>query len=154
MFQLAFSSQEINDYYNNRDFVARGAELDVALQPASGIPDEVLRTMTALIDSDGWTEAADAIANVAPRQWRRFHRDMRRLAVEPRNRNQRRSRQAVERGIKYGVEPVVTIKPGTAPRLQVTTAADPSPNAATGVLGNSRSATAVTLTVPQPGSVS
>lgn len=152
VFQLAFSSQEINDYYNYRDFVARGAELKVVLPPASGIPDEVLRSMTELIDSQGWAEAADAIANVAPRQWRRFQRDMRRLAVEPRNRNQRRSRQDVERGIKYGSKPVVTIKPGDEPRL--ITAADQSPSLANAMPDDDPPAAAVTLIVPRPASVS
>jgi len=152
LFQLAFSSQEINDYYNYRDFVARGAELDEVLPPASGIPNEVLGTMTALMDSEGWAEAADAIANVAPRQWRRFQRDMRRLAIEPRNRNQRRSRQAVERGINYGSKPVVTIKPGDEPRLTI--AADQSRKAANAVPCDERQATAVTLVVPRPASVS
>lgn len=149
-FHLAFSSQVINDYYNYRDAVSRGAEVDVVPRPASGIPGDVLRTMTAMIASVGWAEAADAIANVPPRQWRRFTRDMRRLAVEPRNRNQRRSLRAVKRGIQYGAKPPVTIKPGGEPGLHVVRAADHPPDATPASHGDARQVTAITLIVPRP----
>ena len=152
-FQLAFSSQGINDYYNNREFVARGAKFDEVPPPASGIPAEVLGAMTDLIGHQGWAEAADAIADVPPRQWRRFQRDMRRLSVKPRNRNMRRSLQAVERGINYGAKQLVTIKPGGQPRIEVDTPAGQPPNSAPGVRGAKRPAVLVTLIVPRPASL-
>jgi hypothetical protein len=119
VFQLAFSSEAINAYYNYRDFVSRGADVDVVPAPSSCIPDEVLTAMTSLIDSEGWAAAADAIANVPPAEWLRFRRDMRRLVHTPRTRSQRRSLEAVERGVQYGVEPTVIIKPGREARLEV-----------------------------------
>jgi hypothetical protein len=154
LFQLAFSSEEINAYYNYRDFVSRGAGVEAVPPPTSCIPDEVLRTMTSLIDNDSWAEAADAIANVPPAEWGRFRRDMQRLTATPRTRSQRRSLAAVERGIEYGKEPRVIIKPGSDPHLEVATGTGQMSDPPQNVVGHGGVTSTVTLIVPRTASAS
>jgi hypothetical protein len=77
---------------------------------------------------------------------------MRRITETPRTRNQRRSLEAVKRGIRYGVDPQVIIKPGKEPGLQVDTACGDPPNLPPDVVGDDRVTTAVTVIVPRPAS--
>ena len=150
VFQLAFSSDEINTYFNARDFAARGrnAGTSPVQRPGSRIPHEVLSSMTSLLDAEGWAYAADVIADVQPSEWSRFRRAMRRLATEPTTRRQRRSRAAVERGITCGIEPRVIIRPGTAAKLEVSgsTPQAPAPSAQSEAADRGEPA-CVTLTV-------
>lgn len=152
LFQLAFSSEEINAYYNYRDFMSRGAEMDEVPPPTSRIPDIVLNAMTSLTGTPGWAEAADAIANVPPAEWDRFRRQMRRLASAPRTRGQRRAVQAAERGVAYGKQPRVVIQPGDEARLATSSAVgklfEPSPD----VVADERDVSLVTLIVPRGAS--
>jgi hypothetical protein len=150
LFQLAFSSGEINTYFNARDFASRGRNTrsGPAQPPGSQIPPEVLSSMTSLIDAEGWAYAADAIGDVPPSEWSRFRRAMRRLATEPTTRHQRRSRAAVERGIAYGVEPRVIIRPGAAARLEVSgSPPQASASSAQSIAAESGEPAFVTLTV-------
>lgn len=151
LFQLAFSSAEINAYYNYRDLESRGAQVDPVPPPTSQIPDVVLSSMSSLIGAEAWAQAADAIANVPPAEWKRFRRQMRRLASAPRTRSQRRALTAAERGVAYGKQPRVIIQPGDEPRLEIFTAvreSGPSPDLAAG----EEDVSAVTLIVPRSAS--
>jgi hypothetical protein len=148
LFQLAFSSEELNAYYNSRDFLSRGAIVEVVPPPTSHIPPEVLSAMTALLHSECWADGADAIANVSPAEWGRFRRDVHRLSVTPRTRSQRRSLAAVERGIEYGVEPRVIIKLGGGPNLEIATATCPLQGPPPNGIGDHTVTSIVTLTVP------
>jgi hypothetical protein len=152
LFQLAFSSEEINAYYNYRDFVSRGAEVDEVPPPTSRIPDVVLSAMTSLVDSADWAVAADAIGNVPPSEWDRFRRQMRRLASAPRTRHQRRALQAAERGVAYGGQPRVIIQPGDAVRLEVSSEFRNLSRSLPDVVGEEGDVSVVTLIVPRSAS--
>ncbi|KRB80092.1 hypothetical protein ASE01_00880 [Nocardioides sp. Root190] len=121
-FQLAFSSEEINLYFNDREDQLRrgGQEGRRVPRPTSRIPSQVLGVLGSLIDDPSWAYASDAVGNVMPQEWARIRQGLRRAESSPTTRGQRRALEAVQRGITVGTTPRMVIKPAGGPRIDVT----------------------------------
>ncbi len=101
VFMLEDSSEAINEYFTRLEMHNRHPEhIDAPVAPSTFIPPVVLAALDRLLQAnDGnWATGADAVGAVKPRFWAIVDRDVVRLQLAPRTRNQRKTTAAAMRG--------------------------------------------------------
>jgi hypothetical protein len=105
VFMLEDSSEAINEYFTRLEMHNRYPEhIDAPVAPSTFIPPVVIGALDRLLKSnDGnWAAAAEAVGAVKPRSWTVVERDVIRLRLAPRTRNQRKAAAAAVRGRRLG----------------------------------------------------
>lgn len=105
VFMLEDSSEAINEYFTRLEMHNRHPEhSDAPVAPSTFIAPVVLAALDRLLHAnDGnWATAAEAVGAVKPRSWAIVDRDVVRLQLAPRTRNQRKATAAAMRGRRLG----------------------------------------------------
>ncbi len=104
-FMLEDSSEAINEYFTRLEMHNRHLELiDAPVAPSTFIPPVVLAALDRLLQANdcNWATAANAVGAVKPRFWAIVDRDVVRLRLPPRTRNQRKTTATAMRGRRLG----------------------------------------------------
>jgi hypothetical protein len=105
VFMLEESSEAINEYFTRLEMHNRHPEsIDAPVAPSTFIPPVALAALDRLLQAnDGnWAMGAEAVGAVKPRFWAIVDRDVVRLRLTPRTRNQRKTTAAAVRGRRLG----------------------------------------------------
>ncbi|MEW1584633.1 nuclease-related domain-containing protein [Micromonospora vinacea] len=96
VFQLAYQSDELNEYFTSHRLAVKGYAAPVPPRPSAGIPDYVLRAVddASSAPAASWGVLACIVAAVKPAQWRKIDRRIRAVNSAPTRRARKRARQA------------------------------------------------------------